>query len=46
MKTAVFLVTFLNNGILMILMSFRIDVKFLNDGQYADFTPGWFGDIG
>ena len=49
MKRVIFFVSFLNGGILIILMSAYYDkgpVSYLLRGQYADFTPEWFDDIG
>lgn len=49
MKSVIFFVSFLNSGLLIILMSAYTDAPWLSiifRGQYADFTPEWFNDIG
>lgn len=48
-KAAVFSTTFMNSGILIILMSAHSKspiFKSLFKGEYADFTPDWFENIG
>lgn len=49
MKRVIFLVSFLNSGILIMLMSAYTDkpiLSFFLRGQYSDFSPEWFNDIG
>ena len=48
-KDAIFCVSFINGGILLILMSAKSHHRFIGyflNGVYADFTPMWFNDIG
>lgn len=48
-KTAVFICTFLNSGILLILMSANSSapiLKHIFKGRYTDFSSDWFDDVG
>ena len=49
MKRIIFIVAFLNSGILIILMSANFDKPILRQiftGQYNDFTSEWYTDVG
>ena len=48
-KTAVFISTFLNSGVLVILMSANSKapiLKIIFQGHYSDFSSQWFDDVG
>ena len=46
-KNAVFIVSFFNNGLLIMLMSANFKaIPFTKDAKYSDFNFDWFQDIG
>lgn len=48
-KLAVFVTTFMNSGLLIILMTANSNVPILKEifkGEYADFTSNWFDSVG